>query len=296
MPGRSSFGTYLQAAFFNRWNMLFFSSAIAASFIAPMHDVGLALTAAAEIAFLAFCSVNERFQRAIDSQADAHVETKTAEQMRMRFNQLFYGLDTSAQARFNELRTRCEVLRDVKLGPGDEDATTRIEKVADMQLSGVNRLLWVFLKLLHTRATLMQFFKATNEGEIKNLIQVTQLRIDALPKEKAGEIDDKKRRSLEDTLKTATSRWDNWKRAKENAEYVELELERIAAKLTALAELAINRQDPDRITTEVDQVTQSVQTTEQTMSELNDITGFTAEDMVAPQILNRPSGRQRVRA
>jgi len=296
MPGRLSFGDYLQAAFFNRWNLLFFSGAVVASFIAPLHDVGLALASAAEIAFLAYCSTNERFQRAIDSQVDASVETKTAEQMRMRFNQLFYGLDSAAQARFNEIRARCEVLGDVKLGPADEDASSKLEKVADMQLTGVNRLLWVFLKLLHTRATLQRFFKATNEGEIKNLIEVTKLRIDALPKENAGDIDEKKRRSLEDTLKTATSRWDNYKRAKDNFEYVELELERIAAKLTALAELAINRQDPDRITNEVDQVTQSVQTTEETMSELHDITGFTAEDLVAPQILNRPSGRQRVRA
>lgn len=296
MAGRLSFGTYLQAAFYNRWNLLFLSGAIVASFIAPMHDVGLALAAAAEIAFLAFCSTNERFQRVVDSQADASVENKTAEQMRLRFNQLFYGLDTAAQARFNELRARCEVLRDVKLGPGDEDAALRLEKVADLQLSGVNRLLWVYLKLLHTRATLMHFFKATNEGEIKNLIEVTRLRLEAIPASSTDDINEKKRRSLDDTLRTATARWDNWKRAKENSEYVELELERIAAKLTALAELAINRQDPDRITTEVDQVTQSVQTTEQTMSELHDITGFTPEDLVAPQILNRPSQRLRARA
>ena len=67
MPGRLSFGNYLQAAFFNRWNMLFFAGAIVASFICPLPDVGLLLTAAGEIGFLAFCSTNERFQRAVDS-------------------------------------------------------------------------------------------------------------------------------------------------------------------------------------------------------------------------------------
>jgi hypothetical protein len=296
MPGRLSFGNYLHAAFANRWNILFLAGAVVASFICPLPDVGLLLTAAGEIGFLAFCSTNERFQRAVDSQQTATDENKTSEQLRMRFNQLFYGLDAAAQARFNDLKARCEVLRDVRLGPGDDDAALRLEKVADLQVGGVNRLLWVYLKLLHTRATLQHFFKTTNEGEIKNLIEVTKLRIDALPKESTSDIDEKKRRSLEDTMQTATSRYDNWKRAKENAEYVDLELERIAAKLTALAELAVNRQDPDRITTEVDQVTQSVQTTEQTMSELHDITGFTSEDMVAPPILNRPTQRIRARA
>ena len=49
---------------------------------------------------------------------------------------------------------------------------------------------------------------------------------------------------------------------------IELELERIAATLTALSELAMNCHDPALITREVDAFAVSVESTEQTIGDL----------------------------
>ena len=124
--------------------------------------------------------------------------------------------------------------------------------------------------------------------------EATRAKLDALPTEGSDDITEKKRRSLQDTLATATARYDNYKKAKNNYEFIDLELDRIAAKLTALSELAINRQDPTSITSEVDSVASSVESTEETINELHDITGISVDDTAAPPILTRAP--QRIRA
>ena len=294
MPGKNNFGTYLKAAFRNRWNYLFLAGSFVAAMLTGHPDVFLALLAAAELALLTLVSSNPRFQRNIDAQNNASTERESEQALGRRFTQLLYGLGVPAQKRFEALRTRCEALRDLTVARNADDANANIDKISDSQLQGVNKLLWVYLKLLHTHTTLEQFFKSIDENEIVRLEEAARARLDQLPKESTDGINEKKRRSLEDTLATATARRENLKRARENHEYVELELERIAAKLTALSELAVNRQDPALITNEVDDVARSVEGTEQAIGELQQYTGLTQDDLQAPAILTARPQRVRV--
>jgi DNA repair ATPase RecN len=167
--------------------------------------------------------------------------------------------------------------------------------VSESQALGVNKLLWVYLKLLHTRMNLNKFLKSIDERDLDNQLAQSRSRIETVEKEN-GPSKEKMLHSLQDTLQTIQARKDNFRKAKDNFEYVGLELERIATKLTALAELAVNRQDPATITTGVDEVAKSVETTEQTIGDLRVFTGLTAEDEVAPQIMDRKVQERRVRA
>jgi len=288
MPGQFHFGDYLAAAFKNRWNLLFLIGGAAAAIIAPHSEVGLSLLLAAELGLVTLLASNPRFQRAIDAERNAVASQQTSQTMSRRFLELYHGLDDPARKQFEALRVRCEVLRSSTEG-------NTVEQFSDEQLSGVDRLLWVYLKLLHTRLKLQRFFRTTDRNEIQNLEQTTRLRLEALPKDATDDLAVKKKRSLEDTLATAVARRDNLKRAQENSEFVELELERIAAKLTAVSEMAINRQDPAQITHEVDDVARSVESTEQAIGELQMLTGLTIEDAEAPAIL-RKQQPQRARA
>lgn len=288
MPGQLHFGDYLAAAFKNRWNLLLLIGGAAAALIAPRSEIGLSLVLAAELGLVTLLAASPRFQRAINAERNAEVSQQTSQTMSRRFLELYHGLDDPARKQFEALRVRCEVLR-----PTTEGNT--VEQFSDEQLSGVDRLLWVYLKLLHTRLKLQRFFRTTDRNEIENLEQTTRLRLEALPKDATDDLAVKKKRSLEDTLATAVARRDNLKRAQENSEFVELELERIAAKLTAVSEMAINRQDPAQITHEVDDVARSVESTEQAIGELQMLTGLTMEDAEAPPIL-RKQQPQRARA
>jgi len=288
MSGQLHFGDYLAAAFKNRWNLLLLIGGAAAAIIAPRTDVGLSILLAAELGFVTLMASNPRFQRAISAERNAEASKQTSQTMSRRFLELYHGLDDPARKQFEALRVRCEVLRSSTEG-------NTVEQFSDEQLSGVDRLLWVYLKLLHTRLKLQRFFRTTDRNEIENLEQTTRLRLEALPKDATDDLAVKKKRSLEYTLATAVARKDNLKRAQENSEFVELELERIAAKLTAVSEMAINRQDPAQITHEVDDVARSVESTEQAIGELQMLTGLTMEDAEAPPIL-RKQQPQRARA
>jgi hypothetical protein len=86
--------------------------------------------------------------------------------------------------------------------------------------------------------------------------------------------DDRVIRSLQDSLASAELRLDNLGRAKKNAEFVRLELDRIEGKIQALAEISVNRQDPDFLSSQVDSAAESMRQTEKAVSELQHLTGL----------------------
>jgi len=81
-------------------------------------------------------------------------------------------------------------------------------------------------------------------------------------------------------------RLDNYERAKKNAQFVSIELDRIEGKIQALAEMAVNRQDPDLLSSQVDSAAESMRQTEKAVSELQHLTGLADELQDPPAILD----------
>jgi len=92
------------------------------------------------------------------------------------------------------------------------------------------------------------------------------------------------RKTLEDNLQTSRDRLANLGRARDNYDLVKLEIDRLENKIRSLSELAVNRQEPDYISGQVDQVAASMLETEKTMNELKFVTGLDAIDE-APSLL-----------
>ena len=292
MSGPLSFGVYLKAAFRQRWNVLYLCAAGGVMAIFPSHAAAvLAFAGAGEAAILGALVGNGRFRRLVNSQTSAVENQRSSEQLAQRFNALYMGLSKDARERFELLKKRCEVLRGSSLSDDEITERSGIDKIEASQLQGVNRLLWVYLKLLHTHGALLNFLNNTDSGEIEALEKAARERLAEIPENAENPVDQKKRKSLEDTLASALSRRENLRHARENLEYVQLELARIASKVAALAEMTVARHDPDAITTEVDDAARSVETTEQAIGELRMFNGLTAEDVQAPRILNAPSVR-----
>ncbi len=273
-----SFRAYVKAAFKNQWNLLAVGAATAFGILSGRPDIALPIVAAGELAYLVTTAGHPRFQHYVDKVKGkiAEKENKTASSQ--RFQELYEGLDEPSRQSFDELVTRCSAL-------GGLDAVP--DPLAHEQLAGVNKLLWVHLKLLHTRMKLTRFLAATDGREMERAEIDAKRRLDAIPAATTDAVAQKKRKSLEDTLATLHARKQNLARAKENHELVELELGRIASKLAGVVEHAANRQDPGALTSEVDDAARSVVSTEQMMGELQMLTGLTADDDVqAPQILS----------
>ena len=100
------------------------------------------------------------------------------------------------------------------------------------------------------------------------------------------------KKALEDNLQTNRDRLANWNKARDNYQLVELEIDRLENKIRSLSEMAVNRQEPEFISSQVDQVATSMLQTEKTMNELQFATGLEALDETAPELL-KPKTRDK---
>lgn len=151
----------------------------------------------------------------------------------------------------------------------------------EIRTPGLDRLLWLFLRLLLSKAALDRFLRTMNEPEIT--LRVEELRKTLAAAQSAK--DERVIRSLQDSIAMGELRLDNFGRAKKNAEFVSIELDRIEGKIQALAEMAVNRQDPDFLSSQVDSAAESMRQTEKAVSELQHLTGLADQLEEPPAIL-----------
>ncbi len=277
----AGFVDYVKTAFMNHWNLLALGAGMVGGLLSGYPDVVIPLVAATELAYLAGLSSRPKFQSYVKAQA--HKSGK-AEVKSDALERIFTSLDPRSRSRFEELRRRC---RDLQALAGGMKADQDLGEVASMHHEGINKLLWVFLKLLYSKRSLERFLETTNEGKINEDIVKVQGKVSALgpaPEDTGDEI--RMRRTLEDTLASSQARLDNLLKAKSKHELVQLELDRIDAKITSIAELAVNRQEPDFITSEVDGVAATMEQTEKAMSELQFLSGLDEQDVVPPSFID----------
>jgi hypothetical protein len=283
---------YLRAAFTQRWNLLAFLGALALASIAPFPppDVTIPLIFAAEIAYLGFLGTHPKFQKYVEAQeakAARSEGTHTAEQTRMR---ILGALPRPTVERFESLRGRCRELRQLAAEMRDPHhavpgASPR--PLEDMQLAGLDKLLWIYLKLLFTQHSLDRFVKQTDEGQIRDNVRQLERRLGEIPEDAEGQRQ-RMRKALTDNLETSKTRLANFQKAQDNRQLVELEIDRLENKIRAISEMAVNRHEPEFISGQVDEVASSMVQTERTMSELDFLTGLDAADEAVPPMMRDP--------
>ena len=277
---------YLKEAFLFRWNLLFFLGGAAAAALTPVAGVLLPLVAAGELTYLTGLVSIPRFRAAID--AKVHAAAKAAGEPPLPVQPpaslvtMLTGLPSDARARFQRLHARCLELRTIAAGvrgaAGDQGAS-----VEDIRTPALDRLLWLFLRLLLSKAALDRFLQSMNEQEITARLADLRKNIATAQAQSGG--DDRIVRSLQDSIASGELRLDNYGRAKKNAEFVSVELDRIEGKIQALAEMAVNRQDPDFLSSQVDSAADSMRQTEKAVSELQHLTGLADQLQDPPAIL-----------
>jgi hypothetical protein len=190
--------------------------------------------------------------------------------------------------RFENLKNRCMELRQIALdlkNPGRRGGPTELD---ELQLSGLDRLLWIYLKLLFTEHSLNRFFEATQEEQIRTDIDWAEKRIEET-KNTQSTNRDKVLASLQDNLQACQDRLKNYQKARDNLELVQLELDRLENKIRSLSELAVNRQEPDFISGQVNAVAGSMLETEKTINDLQFVSGLHTEGDEVPELVRRES-------
>ena len=273
---------YAKRAFLYRWNLLAFLGATAVALMSPFPDAALPLVAAAELVYLAGLVSNNRFRQAIDAEIHQASTQQTAATTQRSLQDVVASFPFEARTRFEQLRSRCLEMRAIAQGvrgrqqPTGEDSNTQ----------ALDRMLWVFLRLLTSQQYLQRFLEKTNEVEIRNRMKDAEAKLGS-----PGATDERIKRSLEDSLLVQQQRLDNYQKAKLNLDYVRVELDRIEAKIQAITEAAVNRQDPDFLTSQIDSVSESMQSTEKAIDELQQLTGIVDEMQAPPVILEADLGQ-----
>ncbi len=285
------FTKYLKVAFMNRWNLLAVFAGAGLAVVSGVGDVVAPLVMAGEVLYLGLLSTHPKFQHAIDAQEAKNDRAQGSLEQEQMLRQIVRALPKPALAKFEALRNRCLELRQIAVDLKHSSADG-VRPLDDLQLAGLDRLLWIYLRLLYTQHSLERFFDKTAPEPIKADIARLRERLKTLPATSDDPSAQKIRKTLEDNLQTSNDRLANLQKAKQTYDILQLELERLENKIRSLSELAVNRQEPDYISGQVDQVASSMVETEKTMNDLQFATGIQPLHEDAPPLLRRPAAVQ----
>src|SRR6476659_5836922 len=197
-PEGATTSDYLKEAFLFRWNLLFFLGGAAAAALTPLAPVLLPLVGAGELAYLAGLISMPRFRAAIDAKQHAQraggpedVPAVPAVSLVTMLN----GLPAEARTRFERLHARCLEMRGIAAGVRGA-AGNQTSGAEEIRTPGLDRLLWLFLRLLLSKTALDRFLQTMNEREIST--RLAELRTSLAAAQTAG--DDRVVRSLQDSV------------------------------------------------------------------------------------------------
>ena len=283
MAADQGFMRYLKKAFLFHWNLLAVGAGATVGLLSGRPDVVLPLLGACEMIYLASLSAHPRFQAAVDAELHQSAKISESAEVSQRATRILGSLPRADRERFLRLRERCLQMRSLSARVKGAQLEGEGAFVNDAHVAAINRLLWITLKLLYSKNALETFFESVDEKALAGEKGAVQARLDALgapEKDSPGQV--KVRKSLEDTLGTIDERLKNYQRARENHEFIQVELDRLYAKVAGLAEMGISRQDPNALSIEVDSLSASAKQTELAMSELAFLTGLSTTDDAAP--------------
>jgi hypothetical protein len=287
------FGKYIKAAFLYHWNLLAFAGGMGFAVLSGRPDIFAPLVLAGEVAYLGLLGTHPKFQKYVNAQEAKGARQQSAVTAEQAVQRMLTALPDPLVRRFEDLRGQCRDLQQIAQGIGDPDRPDAPAPLEEMQLAGLDRLLWIYLRLLYTHHSLERFLQQTTEKEIRADITALERRLDALPAAADDPQRQRMRKSLEDNLETSRARLANYQKARDNGELVRLEIDRLENKIRSLSEMAVNRHETGFISGQVDQVAQSLVQTERTMSDLQFLTGMEAAEQEVPEILRRQTAQVR---
>jgi len=266
MPKEPGLTHYLAKAFTWRWNLLAFPAALIVAVISPLPGIAVPIVLAAEVGYLGFLGTNPKFQKAIAAADNKENKQKELPPARSKLDIALDNLDRNRKERFTSLRERCmEMSRLAAKVRGD----THRDETDLLHLASLDRMLWVFLRLLASQQALQKFLRTTDSDGMERRVS----ELDDKIKFAKAQGNEKILRSLTASLATAQLRLDNYDKAKENAQFVDIELDRIEDQIQALVEMSVGHEDPDFISSQVDSVAASVSDTEAVMRDMSFVPG-----------------------
>jgi len=276
---------YVKHAFLYPWNLLFFLGGAALAAMSPRPDAFFPIIGALELAYLTGLSSIPRFRTAIDAKIAAKARQGRAtsgatSSSQQSLERILESLPAPALRRFLLLRQRCFEMRSIASGVRGQ-ADLGPDSAESIRTPALDRLLYLFLRLLVSQNGLDRFLRSTSEKDLEAKLADMRTRFEAA--KTAG--DERVKNSLQDSVADAELRLENYRKAAKDAEFVAIELDRIETKIQALIEMGVSRQDPDYLSHQVTAAAESMQHTEAAVNQLQHLTGLADQIEEPPAIL-----------
>jgi len=253
-------------------------------------EFGIPLVLATEAAYLGLLVTNPKFQNYVNAQAAKQKRASRQSGSKSTLKMIMDELPRRSLKRYRRLQKRCHKLGEITAKmkvPSD----FHLDTMESLHTRGLDRLLWVFLKLLFARHTLEEFQDEVSEERMIEELDGIEKRLQSLGDDSSADAE-KIRRALLDNKATLEERKRNYAQAKSDFLFINLELDRVENKIKSISETSVRRQDPEYIFGQIDEVASSTKETERTMQELQFIPGLGKLEDDIPELLAGKKQRQ----
>jgi len=272
----------LKRAFKWHWNLLGLGAGVVFAFISKQPDIVLPVLAAGEIAYLGFLGMNPRFQNVLKAE-----ELQEGNQRRTsgapfaaqarKLQDLLKFLSEEDVTRFNVLRRRCSELTQLQKRMKGDNAML---DMSSFRTESLDKLLWLFLKLLHHKSGIDRFLATTDFDRITAQLEEAKQQVeDARTQNRQERLID----SLVENRDTLSQRVENYTQSMENRELVMAELNKTEQKIRHICEVGMTTTDATDLSVQIDTITSSVAASESAISDLH-IGDLLADDITPPLI------------
>jgi hypothetical protein len=257
-------GAALKRSLAWHWHLLGLGAGVSAAILSGVPFLWLPFLAAAEVGYLGFLGLNPRFQAILKSQRTTPPPLPV-DPMR-QFQQMIEFLNPADMKRFETLRQRCMELLKLRRSMTAKEGPSGVE---DFRGESLDRMLWLYLKLLHQRSGLEKFLSTTRREEIEAELRAAQEQLAAAQsRDKSSELPESRlATSIRDRVTTIGERLDNHRKASEGLELVTAEIDKTEQQITRLCEVGMTMSDSVGLSVQVDSISESLQSSEKVFSQ-----------------------------
>lgn len=284
-PGNTNgFTSALRRAFTWHWHLLGLGTAVSFAIISGVPHLWLPFIAAGEIAYFGLLGLNPRFQNVLRGGKLVPPPLPKNDDSAARFQQLMAFLSPTDETRFRHLHSRCAALLDLRRSMDAKDNHT---SVVNFRGESLDRMLWLFLKLLHQRSGLERFLQTTQRADIERELELAEEQLTAARARDtvAGLPDGRLTTSIAERINTIRERLHNHQKASEDLELVTAEIDKTEQQITHICEVGMTTRDSASLSAQIDGISESLQASEKTFAHAS-VASLFEEDEVAPPLLS----------
>ncbi len=268
------------------WNLLGLGAGAAFAFLSGHPEAFLPIVLGLEIGYLGLLGTNERFQNVLRGQAITAASSPQVKAANDRFQQLASFLSREDFTRFETLRQRCAALLTLRRRM---DSTSAGEGEESFRGESLDRMLWLFLKLLHQKSGLERFLTTASRQDMEKELAAAQAELkssqarDTTAGITAG-TDGRLTTSIRDRIRTLNERIQNHSLAMENWELACAEISKTEQQITHLCEVGMTSRDSADLGAQIDGISSSLQVSEKSFSHASVTAIF--DDETPPPLLS----------